>query len=174
MPFAKRGKGTSRKTSQIDPKWVSLGGSGGTLGRSWGVLSRLGGGFGGPRGILDASWVHLGSVRTRFEAIFGRSWRDLGGIWGTFWDVLRGLETSWGGLGAPWRRVWTSRVHLGGVRRRFEAIFGGVFWEVFWDEPINLELKRSRGRQKSRFLYFSSDGVTQEVHRHSGSTRTPP
>ena len=72
------------------------------MGRSWGVLSRLGGGFRRPRGILDASWVHLGSVRTRFEAIFGRSWRDLGGIWGTFWDVLRGLETSWGGLGGSW------------------------------------------------------------------------
>ena len=65
-------------------------------------------------------------------------------------------------------------MHLGGVRRRFEAIFGGVFWEVFWDEPINLELKRGRVVKNQDFLYFSSDSVTQEVHRHSGSTRTSP
>ena len=60
-----------------------------------GALERLGGGFRGSRGVLEASWERLGLVLgylggflgvlpifKRSEAVLKASWERLGGAWG--------------------------------------------------------------------------------------------
>ena len=66
-----------------------------------GRLRRLLGPLGG---VLDASWVPLGSLLGPFRDLLVSLGSLLGASWGAFWGLLAPLGCSWGPLGGFWGR----------------------------------------------------------------------